>query len=76
MLALAQAFEQAKKKDVGAVIKMDEWEADSLGISVEVLHMWKEGFRQTYEVAKVETLEHGFKMPKFKRSGWKACGNY
>ena len=24
----------------------------------------------------VKTLEFGYRLPKFKRSGWRNCGNY
>jgi hypothetical protein len=70
MLALAEAFAKADKNS-----KMDEWEAKALGISVEKFRMWKEGFQDTYNVV-TDTFEKGYRMPKYKRSGWRACGNY
>lgn len=40
----------------------------SLGISVEKMNLWKEGFNETYVLCGVETLDNG-KLPKEPRRG-------
>lgn len=47
-----------------------------LGVTYEKYLMWKDGFKATYEEARVKILEYGYRLPKFKRSGWRNCGNY
>lgn len=74
MNAFALALQKADSKQ--SVSKMDEWEAKALGTTVEKFRKAKQGFIDTYEIARVHTMEYGYRMPKYKRSGFKACGNY
>jgi len=62
MLALAEAFSKAQKKDTKSSTKMAEWEAKALGITIETYNKWKKGFEETYAVVD-ETFEKGYKMP-------------
>lgn len=75
-MALAEAFSKLNIQSIEVSIVTTSEEAAELNTSVEKLEMWKKGFYETYSVEKVHTLEHGFKMPKTKRKGWSACGNY
>jgi hypothetical protein len=71
MLAFAEALQKANSSSG----KMDEWEAKGFGMTVERFLTIKQAFEDTYSVV-TDTFEKGYKMPKYKRSGWKACGNY
>lgn len=75
-MALAEAFSKLDIQSIEVSIVTTNEEAAEFNTSVEKLDMWKKGFYETYSVDKVHTLEHGFKMPKLKRKGWLACGNY
>lgn len=70
MLALAEAFQKGSNGN-----KMEEWEAKALNMSVEKYRAIKDGYIETYKIV-TDTFEKGYKMPRYKRSGWKACGNY
>jgi hypothetical protein len=70
MLALAEAFSKVSSSYV------EEMEAEALGITLEKYTLWKTGYHDTYTVSKVKTMEYGYKLPNYKRSGWRACGNY
>lgn len=71
MSALALALQKANSNSG----KMDEWEAKGMGITVEKFRKYKQAFEDTYSIV-TDTFEKGYRLPKLKRSGWKACGNY
>jgi hypothetical protein len=68
MLALAEKLQSS----LGSM--MAELEAEELGISLERYHELEQAYHDTYLV--VDTLEHGYRLPKNPRKGWKSCGNY
>jgi hypothetical protein len=70
MMALAEALGKVQGGSF-----LDEMEAKSFGMNVEKFTNLKQGYIDTYKIV-TETFEKGYRIPKGRRSGFKACGNY